>query len=63
MEGFCRLKCKGLYMLLYYITDLKTEVINALVILAGNSKLASQKNGKKPENLQKTYQVNEQMDI
>lgn len=28
MEGFCRLKCKGLYMLLYYITDLKTEVIS-----------------------------------
>lgn len=63
IEGFCRLKCKGLYMLLYYITDLKTEMINTLVILAGNSKLALQKNGGKPESLQKTYQVNEQMDI
>lgn len=50
-------------MLLYYVTDLKTEMINTLVMLAGNSKLASQKNGEKPGSLQKTYQVNEQMDI
>lgn len=58
--GFCRLKCKRLWVLLCLITDLKGENINMLVIFADDNKLESQKNGEKPrksgENL-----INEQM--